>query len=112
MGFGGNDVIHCGSGNDSLIGYVSNDRLFGLHGNDYLNGDKGNDFLRGGHGEDNFYPGLGDDVISGLGKGGTVHFSGNKVYYNFELGTIPDHPDLPSFVVCSAPVVTSYKKPH
>ncbi|WP_085902498.1 calcium-binding protein [Kiloniella majae] len=58
---------------DSLIGFGGNDTLEGGLGNDILNGFKGNDTLDGGAGDDFMYGGEGSDTyVWGAGRGNDV----------------------------------------
>jgi trimeric autotransporter adhesin len=83
IGYGGNDVLNGGNGNDDLYGdalgsntpwgYVfdpatfveGNDTLNGDAGNDRLFGEGGNDTLNGGAGNDSLYGGIGNDILTG-----------------------------------------------
>jgi Ca2+-binding RTX toxin-like protein len=92
-GYGGNQIIYAGAGNDEVRGLGSNDtiwggtgndRLFGGDGDDKLNGEAGDDLLNGGAGADvldggegtdtanyfNAVAGVNVDLLTGLGSGG------------------------------------------
>ncbi len=92
-GYGGNQIIYAGAGNDEVRGLGSNDtiwggtgndRLFGGDGNDRLNGESGNDLLNGGAGADvldggegtdtanyfNAVAGVNVNLLTGFGNGG------------------------------------------
>ena len=80
-GFGGNDTIYGGDGNDQLegdqlsnptltgddvlFGEGGNDQIFGNAGNDSIDGGAGNDTLVGGNGSNFLEGGAGDDTIDG-----------------------------------------------
>lgn len=73
-GFFGNDEIHAGGGNDVVDAGPDNDVVYGGSGNDDLKGDfgrdrlfgeDGHDTLQGASGYDDLYGGLGDDVLRG-----------------------------------------------
>ena len=55
-------TVNGGSGNDYIRGSSHSDSLAGGSGNDTLYGDKGNDTLVGGKGDDSIYSGSGNDV--------------------------------------------------
>jgi Ca2+-binding RTX toxin-like protein len=75
-GWGGNDTIYAGSGDD----YVSGDE-----GNDSLYGDAGNDQIAGGKGDDNLYGSTGTDLLTG-GSGNDRIDGGSGVDTAFYLG--------------------------
>ena len=64
-GLGGNDILICGSGNDTLDGGDGNDVLVGGAGDDKLLGGQGNDWLEGGAGNDTLTGGIGNDFLLG-----------------------------------------------
>lgn len=61
-GWGDEDFLDGGAGNDSLIGGRGNDTLVGGEGVDYLQGEEGDDVLSGGTGKDYLYGGSGSDT--------------------------------------------------
>jgi large repetitive protein len=65
-GYGGDDTINAGLGNDLLRGGAGNDTLNGGAGNDLLVGGTGNDTLTGGAGQDVFRWEAGDQGVSGV----------------------------------------------
>lgn len=83
FGYGGDDAIGVGTGNDIVFGGSGNDtvmlmsgddlasggdgadRLFGRQGNDVLAGGLGDDVLGGGQGNDVLIDGLGNDILRG-----------------------------------------------
>ena len=74
----GNDNIHSGAGNDTIIAGNGNDLIYGKtgnnditagNGNDTLMGDRGNDILVAGNGNDSIVSGGGTDVM----RPGTGH---------------------------------------
>ena len=83
FGYGGDDAIGVGAGNDIVFGGSGNDtvmlmsgddiasggdgadRLFGRQGNDVLVGGIGDDVLGGGRGNDVLIDGLGNDILRG-----------------------------------------------
>ena len=64
-GGNGNDVIHGGGGDDTLIGGNGKDQIDGGGGNDHISGGNGNDRLSGSDGNDSISGGNGDDVLHG-----------------------------------------------
>ena len=64
-GFGGNDYLEGGKGDDKLFGGRGNDWLAGKGGNDTLDGGRGDDQLDGGAGNDILNGGRGDDTLNG-----------------------------------------------
>ncbi|HNG36842.1 MAG TPA: hypothetical protein PK068_09765 [Nitrosomonas sp.] len=96
FGFGGNDFIEGGYGNDSLYGGSGNDQVNGDEGNDILYGESGIDTLLGGEGNDWLYGqseidrlegGNGNDVLDG-GTGADWMFGGlgDDYYYVDNVG--------------------------
>jgi trimeric autotransporter adhesin len=69
LGFGGNDLIDGGAGNDSIDGLGGNDTIEGGYGFDSLNGLDGDDLLRGGADYDRIWGGAGADTLE-AGPGG------------------------------------------
>jgi Ca2+-binding RTX toxin-like protein len=63
-GYGGNDRIEGGSGNDSHIGGPGDDILTDTFGDDNIKGGLGNDAIKGGAGDDLLLPGHGDDYVA------------------------------------------------
>ncbi|NUB46445.1 hypothetical protein GEU84_018795 [Fertoebacter nigrum] len=79
MGYGGNDKITAGLGDDDIYGGAGNDfiragdgadLLVGGDGNDVLDGQAGADTMFGGAGDDVYYIDDADDVISEAGGSG------------------------------------------
>lgn len=64
-GWGSDDIIRTGTGNDSLSGNGGNDRIDGGAGQDSLDGGGGRDTLEGGAGQDQLYGGNGADLLYG-----------------------------------------------
>ncbi|MDG2527224.1 Ig-like domain-containing protein [Caulobacter endophyticus] len=64
-GYGGDDTLNAGLGNDLLRGGAGADTLNGGAGNDLLIGGTGNDILTGGAGQDVFRWEAGDQGVSG-----------------------------------------------
>lgn len=62
MGYGGNDKLFTGAGDDALYGGDGNDNLRGHEGQDLLYGGDGNDLLSGGEGDDTVHGGEGNDA--------------------------------------------------
>ena len=76
FGEAGDDILNGGNDNDSLNGGAGADKLFGDAGNDSLNGGDGNDTLSGGVGDDKLLGGAGDDSL--IGGSGNDTLSGDK----------------------------------
>jgi Ca2+-binding RTX toxin-like protein len=69
-GFGLDDVLDGGKGNDYIVGLGGNDTLLGGAGDDRLEGEDGNDTLDGGVGNDELRGGNGADIyLFGKGSG-------------------------------------------
>lgn len=90
-GYGGNDTIQGGDGNDRINGMPGKDSIRGGAGNDYilgganadrLYGEDGNDTLSGSGSNDKLYGGLGTDRLMGG--------SGNDYFDSRETGTFND----------------------
>ncbi|GEM_PF-2506661 len=64
-GYGGDDLMNGGAGNDTLFGLLGADVLEGMGGDDFLSGSNGNDVLRGGDGADVLLGGNDDDLLDG-----------------------------------------------
>ncbi len=65
-GTAGNNTIKGQSGNDTIHGAAGVDRLYGGNGNDLIYGYEGNDYIEGGSGNDTIDGGIGNDTISGI----------------------------------------------
>jgi Ca2+-binding RTX toxin-like protein len=64
-GYGYDDDLEGGSGDDQLYGFSGDDTLAGGEGDDMIFGHSGNDVIMGGDGADTLSGGDGDDVIIG-----------------------------------------------
>ncbi len=99
----GNDQLYGGDGNDKLWGGVGNDSLTGGGGDDSLWGGAGNDSLTGGGGDDSLWGGAGNDVLRGYG--------GDDVF-GFDFGhgddTITDFTDGDDLIDLSAFGLSSF----
>ncbi len=73
-GFGGDDTLAGGGGDDGLYGGTGDDTLAGGDGDDRLYGGAGDDTLTGGDGDDELHGGAGDDTLAG--DGGTDTLAG------------------------------------
>lgn len=62
LGYGGNDKLFTGEGDDALYGGEGHDNLRGHGGDDLLYGGSGHDLLAGGIGVDTVYGGAGNDA--------------------------------------------------
>lgn len=99
QGYGTEDTISGGNGDDELYGLGGADLLHGDNGNDRLDGgdgadlvygDNGSDTLLGGLGADTLIGGRGDDVLTGGAGADTFLFgqaSGSDTIIDFILGT-------------------------
>jgi Ca2+-binding RTX toxin-like protein len=104
-GFGGNDYLDLGGGNDVaaggdgadyLFGRDGNDSLYGEAGVDYITGDNGTDLILGGAGADYLFGNAGNDTINGDagidlilgGAGSDVLYGGadQDYFYNVAIG--------------------------
>jgi phospholipase/lecithinase/hemolysin len=75
FGYGGNDAIGVGSGNDIAFGGSGDDTIMMMDGDDIASGGEGNDRIFGRQGNDVLAGGLGDDVLGG-GQGNDVLIDG------------------------------------
>ena len=64
-GFGGNDNIETGNGDDLVYGDAGDDEAHVGNGSDTVYGGDGRDILYGNYGDDFLYGGAGDDDIHG-----------------------------------------------
>ena len=87
FGYGGNDTLNGGVGddildggadNDTLNGGTGDDTLLGGTGDDVLNGDAGADTLYGGTGSDTLTGGAGEDYLEGGTGADTYVYSGTS----------------------------------
>ncbi|MGL4394902.1 MAG: calcium-binding protein [Hyphomicrobium sp.] len=61
----GNDIASGGAGNDAIYGAAGTDTLYGGFGNDTLNGGADKDYLYGQQGNDTLRGSIGNDMLSG-----------------------------------------------
>lgn len=88
VGYGQNDTLNGGSGNDDLFGNAGNDTLNGGADNDDLYGGLGSDILNGGSGNDRLYGGAGDDTLnSGIGSDTLYGQNGDDIITLDDLGS-------------------------
>jgi hypothetical protein len=71
FGYGRNEIIVGGAGDDCIKGTVGNDRLYAGKGNDTIVGGRGNQLIFGGPGHDSLYGGRGHNQIY-AGTGNTL----------------------------------------
>ncbi|HBR68799.1 MAG TPA: hypothetical protein DEA55_05420, partial [Rhodospirillaceae bacterium] len=71
-GYGGNDNISPGEGNDISYGGDGNDQIYDWLGNDILYGDAGNDLLDGNDGDDQLFGGTENDRLYGWNGNDTL----------------------------------------
>jgi Ca2+-binding RTX toxin-like protein len=72
-GGSGNDVMHGGSGDETLIAKGGSDYVFGDAGDDLLRGGNGNDVLQGGEGDDVLRSGNGQNLLEGGAGDDVIH---------------------------------------
>lgn len=87
-GYGGNDVLTGGAGQQLGYGGVGDDRMLGGEGDDMLYGEADNDYLNGGNGSDTLRGGDGNDEI--LGGKGADFIQGNDGDDNIRAGSGDD----------------------
>ncbi len=81
-GYGGDDGLTGGDGNDTLFGDAGEDNLNGGLGRDRLDGGTGDDNLSGGIGNDTLAGGTGRDTLDGSsGSDVMTGGAGNDLYY-------------------------------
>lgn len=85
-GFGSDEVITAGRGDDTIWGMAGSDRIYGGSGADQLFGGDGWDLLVGGNGADRLFGDAGDDVLIG-GRGADI-LSGGAGADVFEFGAL------------------------
>lgn len=98
-GMNGTDSIRGGAGNDYILGGANADRLYGEDGNDTLSGGGSNDKLYGGVGADRMMGGNGDDYFDSREAGSFNDIiSGNG---GNDRADIDDDDDVTSAVIAS-----------
>ncbi len=84
----GNDVIHGGAGNDSIVAGNGNDVIYGKGGDNTIQVGDGNDTLMGDRGNDTLIAGNGNDSL--VGGGGTDQISAGNGNDTFQAGSSHD----------------------
>lgn len=87
-GYGGDDVLNGGDGQQLGYGGTGNDRMFGGNGDDMLYGEAGDDYLNGGNGSDTLRGGDGNDEIRG--GSGVDYIQGNDGNDDIRAGSGDD----------------------
>ncbi|MHC4440175.1 MAG: calcium-binding protein, partial [Planctomycetota bacterium] len=94
-GYGGDDVIVTGQGNDRVWGGNGDDTILTYEGNDYLYGENGDDKLMSGTGNDVAYGGSGEDLLDesyGRASDDTIISETNALYGGSENDIILGSP--------------------